>query len=122
MDVDRSGRVREPSEITEAEVHSVLARAGQAVSAAGEAFEPDAAAWLLNPHPAAIECSRAAVSAFAEIGYARTPQAATDVVVSTMSKLRARMAAKATEGTPVPGEVRPRRRTTHAARRRHRAA
>jgi len=122
VDVDRGGRVREPSQITQAEVLSLLARAGQAVSAAGETFEPDAAARLLNPPAAAIECSRAAVSAFAEVGSARTPQAAADVVLTMMSKLRARMAAKATEGTPVPGEVRPRRRTTHAARRRHRAA
>ena len=122
VDVDRGGRVREPSQITQAEVHSVLARAGQAVSAVGEAFEPDAAARLLNPPPAAIECSRAAVSAFAEIGSARTPQAATDVVLTTLSKLRARLAAKDAEGTPVLGELRPRRHTTHAARRHHRAA
>jgi AbiV family abortive infection protein len=41
VDVDRGGRIREPSEITEAEVLSQLARADEAVSAAGQLLEPE---------------------------------------------------------------------------------
>ena len=93
VDVGRGGRIREPSEITETEVLSQLARAGQAASAAGQLLEPELQARLVNPPTEGVELSRAAVSALTEVGHARTPEAATNVMLNTISKLRARMTA-----------------------------
>jgi AbiV family abortive infection protein len=107
VDVGRGGAIREPSEITEAEVLSQLARAGRAASAAGQMLEPELQARLVNPPAEAVELSRAAVSALTDAGYARTPEAAANVMLNTISKLRDRMAAKDAESTPAPGELRP---------------
>ena len=93
VDVGRGSRIREPSEITETEVLSQLDRARRAASAAGHLFWPETQAWLVNPPAEGVELSRAAVSALAEAGYSRTPEAAADVVLSTVCKLRDRMAA-----------------------------
>ena len=103
VDVSRGGRIREPSEITEAEVLGQLSRAGQAASAAGKLLEPELQAQLLNPPAEAVELSRAAASALTEIGCARNPGAAANVMLNTISKLRDRMAAKDAEGTPPSG-------------------
>ena len=108
VDVVRGGRIREPSEITETEVLSQLAQAGQATSAAGQLLEPETQARLINPVAEAVELSRAAYSALTEARYGRTPEAAADVVLNMVSKLRDRLAAKEAEGTPVPGQLRPR--------------
>jgi hypothetical protein len=94
VDVDRGGRIREPSEITEAEVISQLARADEVVSAAGQLLEPEAQARLTNPIAEGVELSRAAVSALTEARKARTPEAATNVVLNLVTKLRDRTAAK----------------------------
>ena len=116
-DVGRGGLIREPSEITEDEVLSQLTRAGQAASAAGQLLEPETQAWLVNPTVEAVEFSRAAVSALTEARYARTPEDATNVVLSAVSKFRDRMAAREAEGTSVPSELRHRRnRHTQRAR------
>ncbi len=93
VDVGRGGRIREPSEITETEVLSQLARAGQAASTAGQLLEPELQAWLANPPPEGVELSRAAVSALTEAGRARTPEAATNVMLNTISEFRARVTA-----------------------------
>jgi AbiV family abortive infection protein len=94
VDVDRGPRIREPSEISEAEALSQLGRAGQATSTAGQLLEPETQAWLVNPVAEAVELSRAAVSALTEARYARTPEAAADVMLNVVCKLRARVAAK----------------------------
>jgi len=114
-DVGRGGLIREPSEITEAEVLSQLTRAEQAVSAAGQLLEPDTQAWLVSPAAEAVEFSRAAVSALAEARCARTPEAATNVVLNAVSNFRVRMAAREAEGTSVPSELR-HRNTRHTQR------
>jgi AbiV family abortive infection protein len=100
VDVVRGARIGEPSEITESEVLSQLARAGQAVSAAGQVLEPETQAWLENPPAETVELSRAWVSALMEAGYGRTPDAAVDVVLNAVIKLRERIGAGLAEGAP----------------------
>lgn len=107
VDVGRGGAIREPSEITEAEVLGQLSRAGQAASAAGQLLEPELQAQLVNPPAEAVELSRAAVSALTEVGHARTPEAAANVMLNTIGKLRDRVAAEEAGGTPPSAEPQP---------------
>jgi AbiV family abortive infection protein len=88
VDVDRSGRVREPSEVTAAEVRGQLDRARRAAWAATALLDPGAPLLLANPGAADVEFSRAVVSAFGKTGLARSPEAAADVLRNTASKLR----------------------------------
>jgi AbiV family abortive infection protein len=90
VDMDRSGRIREPSEITEAEVNSQLARAQQATESSRVLVGPEAQARFANPPPEAIELARALVSVLTQAQYARTPEAAVDVMLDAVSKLRER--------------------------------
>lgn len=87
-DIDRSGRVRLPSEVTEAEVATQLGRARLAVSSASVLLVPGTAAVIANPPADAIEFCRALVTAFAEAGPGRTPEAAADVMLNAVSKLQ----------------------------------
>jgi AbiV family abortive infection protein len=87
VDMDRSGHIREPSEVTAAEVREQLDRAQQAASAANALLDPSALLWLANPTAAAVEFSSALVSAFSETRHARSPEAATDVLRNTATKL-----------------------------------
>lgn len=89
VDMDRGGRIREPSEITEAEVTSQLARARQAAESAGLLLGPQGQARLANPPAEAIELARALVSVLAQTPrYARTPEAAADVMLNAVSRFR----------------------------------
>jgi AbiV family abortive infection protein len=88
VDVDRSGRVREPSEVTAADVRGQLDRARRAAWAATALLDPGAPLLLANPVAADVEFSRALVSVFGETGHARSPEAAADVLRNTASKLR----------------------------------
>jgi AbiV family abortive infection protein len=88
VDVDRSGRVREPSEVTADEVREQLDRARLAASAVTALLDPSAPLFLANPVAADVEFSRALVSAFGETRLARSPEAAADVLRNTASKLR----------------------------------
>jgi AbiV family abortive infection protein len=92
-DIDRSGQARLPSEVTEADVTAQLGRARLAVSSASVLLVPGTAARIANPPAEAIELCRALVSAFAEAGSGRTPEAAADVVLNTARKLREQSAA-----------------------------
>jgi AbiV family abortive infection protein len=87
VDVDRSGQVREPSEVTADEVRVQLDRARRAASAATALLDPSAPALLANPGAADVELSRAVVSAFGETRPARSPGAAADVLRNAASKL-----------------------------------
>jgi AbiV family abortive infection protein len=87
VDVDRNGHVREPSEVTAAEVREQIDRARRAASAVSAMLDPIALHWLANPEPAAVEFSCALVSAFNGAGPARTPEAAADVLRNTAAKL-----------------------------------
>jgi AbiV family abortive infection protein len=88
VDVDRSGRVREPSEVTAAEVRIQLDRARRAAWAANALLDPGAPLRLANPGAASVEFSRAVVSALGATGHARGPEAAADVLVNAASKLQ----------------------------------
>jgi hypothetical protein len=98
VDMDRSGRIREPSEITDAEVTSQLARARQTAESAGWLLGPEAQARLANPPAEAVQLARALVSVLTQAGNARTPEAAVDVMLNTVSKLRDGMAMKDAQG------------------------
>jgi len=88
VDVDRRGRVREPSEVTEDEVRVQLDRARRAASAANALLDPGAPLRLANPGAASVEFSRAVVSTFGATGLARSPEAAAEVLVNAASKLQ----------------------------------
>ena len=88
VDVDRSGQIREPSEVTAAEVREQLDRARQAAAAADALLDPGAPLWLADPGAVAVEFSRAMVSAFGETGPARSPEAAADVLLNAATKVR----------------------------------
>jgi hypothetical protein len=57
--LDRSGQVREQSEVTAAEVRVQLDRARRAAWAANALLDPGAPLWLANPCAALVEFSRA---------------------------------------------------------------
>jgi AbiV family abortive infection protein len=95
VDIDRTGGVTLPSDITEAQVCEQLSRARQAALAASVLLEPDAPARLAKPRHDEVELCRALVGAFAEAGYARTPEAAAGVVRKVVSNLQAQRAANA---------------------------
>ena len=92
-DMDGGGRVRLPSEVTEADVAAQLDRARLAVSSASVLLGPSGPAFLTNPPAETIELCRAMISAFSEAGYSRTSQAAANVWLDAVGKLRQRTAA-----------------------------
>ncbi len=113
VDMDRASRTREPSEITDTELASQLTRAPQAVASASVLLNADAQTWILNPPPEARELAAAMVEALIETGYARTPEAAADVMLKAVSKLRDRIEAKDAAGTAEPSQLQRRRRPAH---------
>jgi len=88
VDVDRSGQVREPSELTAARMREQLGRARQAASSANPLLAPEARPRIARPGPESVEYSRAVVSAFAEAGQSRTPEAAAAVLLNAIAKLQ----------------------------------
>ena len=87
VDVDRGGQIREPSEVTAAEVRGQLDRARRAAWAANALLDPSAPPQLANPEAASVEFSRALVSAFRETGSARSPEAAADLLLKTATNV-----------------------------------
>jgi len=89
VDVDRTGLVREPAQVTANELHEQLDRARQAASAANALLDPSASLWLANPGADVVEFSRAVVSACCEMApdRDRSPEAAADVLLNAASKL-----------------------------------
>jgi AbiV family abortive infection protein len=92
-DLDRSGQVRLPSEVTEDDVAALLGLARLAVSAVSVLLVPGTEAKLANPPSEAIELCRALLSAFTEAGSGRTPKAAAEVMLNTARKLQKQAAA-----------------------------
>jgi len=88
VDVDHGGRIREPSEVTAAEVDEQLGLARCAASAVDALLDPCAPLLLADPGSAEIELSRAMVSAFGETGFGRSPEAAADVLRNAVAKLQ----------------------------------
>jgi len=92
VDMDRHGRIRRPSEITETEVSGQLARARQVASSARLLRDPGVQPRFADPPAEAVELSRALVRAFAEAGNLRTPKAAAAVALDAIRKLQDHMA------------------------------
>jgi AbiV family abortive infection protein len=90
VDMDRRGRIREPSEITEAEVSCQHDRAEWAVVSACQLLRPEAQARLENPPPEAVELARALVSELCQAGSARTPEDAAGVMLKAVSSFAAK--------------------------------
>jgi AbiV family abortive infection protein len=88
VDVDHNGHVREPSEVTAAEVREQLDWARQAASASDVLLDPCALARLAEPGAAEVEFSRALISAFTETRPARTAEGAADVLLNAVNKLQ----------------------------------
>jgi len=74
VDVDRSRQIREPSEVTAAQVREQLDRARRAASGVNALLDPSAPPQLANPVIAVVEFSCALLSAFGEMGPSRSPQ------------------------------------------------
>jgi AbiV family abortive infection protein len=104
VDMDRAGRIREPSEITHAEVTSQLKRARQAAASAAFMLEPEAVDRLANPPAEATELACALVNALTQAGRgARTPEAAAGIMHNAVSNLRDSMAIKHGQSSPAQG-------------------
>jgi hypothetical protein len=88
VDMRRDGRIRGPSDITEADVTRQLDRASQAVASASGILDPAVQARATDPPAEAAELARTLVSALAETHDARTPQAAAKVMLTAVSMLR----------------------------------
>ena len=87
VDMERNGRIREPSEITAAEVTSQLARARQAAASASVLLGPEAQARIANPPAEAIKFARALACELTQPGHDRTPEAAAGALLNAVSKL-----------------------------------
>jgi AbiV family abortive infection protein len=87
VDMDRRGRIREPSEITDSEVECQLELARQAAGSAGLLLNPEVQARLANPSPEAIELARALVYELSQVGTARTPEAAAEVMLNAVNSI-----------------------------------
>jgi AbiV family abortive infection protein len=101
VDMDRSGRTREPSEITEPEVRSQLRRARQAGASAFVLLGTDAQARLASPAAESVEFAQELVTALAEAKSARTPRAAAEVIHQAIEKYRARRDLAESQPLPV---------------------
>lgn len=99
--MDRSGGIREPSEITETEVTRQLDRARQAAHSAELLLGPQAQARLANPPEEVIVLARSLVCALTQAGQTRTPQAAVEVMLNAVSELHHHMATKNARGRQV---------------------
>jgi AbiV family abortive infection protein len=92
VDMGPTGRIREPSEVTEAEVTSQFVRARQATASAGMLLDPEVQARIARPPAEAIEFCGALASALTRAGHTRTPEAAADVILDAIRKFQTTMA------------------------------
>jgi len=94
VDMGPSGRIRQPSEITEAEVTSQFARARQATASAGMLLDPEVQARIARPPAEAVELCEALASTLTLAGYTRTPEAAAEVMLDAVRKFQTTIAIK----------------------------
>jgi AbiV family abortive infection protein len=92
VDMDPGGRIREPSEITAAEVTSQFALARQATASAGMLLDPEVQTGITRPPTGSIELCGALASALTQAGHTRTPEAAADVILGAVRKFQITMA------------------------------
>jgi AbiV family abortive infection protein len=90
VDMGRDGVTREPSEITQQEVESQLARARQAAASAFVLLGTDAQARLARPPAESVEFAQELVTALTAASSARTTQAAAEVLHEAVENYRAR--------------------------------
>jgi len=88
VDVDQRGQVREPATLAAAQLREHLGRARRAASSASALLRAGAQEIIASPGPDSVEYSRALVSAFAESGPGRSPQAAADILLNAVGKLQ----------------------------------
>ena len=93
-DIDSDGKIRIPSEVTEAEAADQLVRAQQAVSAVSLLLDPGMPAELADPPAESVALARALVSAFADAGHSRSPEAAAGVVLNAVRMLQNQITAQ----------------------------
>lgn len=91
-DIDHGGQVRLPSEVADTDVPAQLDRARQAASSASVLLDPGVQARIVDPPAEVVELCHALVSAFADAGYSRTPEAAAELMLDAVSKLQERTA------------------------------
>ena len=101
VDIDHTGRICEPSEITGAELASQLARARQAAVSAALVLGPAARARLASPPAEVIELASALVTVITQAGKSRTPEAAADIMLNAVNRLRDNMTIKHAQHTPL---------------------
>ena len=94
VDMGPSGRIREPSEISEAEVTAQFARAQQATASAGMLLDPQVQAAIAIPPAEAVEFCGALAGALTQAGCTRTPEAAADVMLDAIRRFQTTMAMK----------------------------
>jgi AbiV family abortive infection protein len=90
VDMDRSGRTREPSEITAQEVESQLGRARKAAASVFVLLGADARARLASPPAESVDFAEELVTALTGAQAARTPQEAAEVIRHAVEQYRAR--------------------------------
>jgi AbiV family abortive infection protein len=105
-DIDGTGRVRLPSEVTGTDVPAQLDRARRAVSSASALLDPGVQARIADPPAEIVELCRALVSAFAHAGHGRTPEAAAQVMLEAVSKLQEQAAPSAHSQAQATGSAR----------------
>lgn len=94
VDMDRSGRIREPSEITDAETADEIELARQAADSAELLLGPQVQARLADPPPEVTRLAEALVTALTRAGGARTPDAAVEVMLQAVAGLHNGTAAR----------------------------
>jgi AbiV family abortive infection protein len=104
VDMGPSGRIREPSEITEAEVTSQLARARQAAASAAMLLDAEVQARIAKPPAEATDLCEALASALSLARYTRTPEAAAKVLLDAVRRFQT---TTAKNGRPAPAAFQP---------------
>jgi AbiV family abortive infection protein len=100
VDMDRSGRIRAPSEITGAELASQLVRARHAAASADLLLGPDAQARLADPPAEVIQLASELVNALTHERTARTPEAAAHIMLNAVRSFRDGTATTQAQRTP----------------------
>lgn len=94
VDMGPNGQIREPSDITEAEVTSQFDRARQATASAGMLLDPRMQATIARPPAESIKLCGALASALTQAGGTRTPEAAANVMLVAIRMFQTTMAIK----------------------------
>jgi AbiV family abortive infection protein len=88
VDMDRTGRICEPAQITRTELTSLLARARRAAASAALMLGPAAQARLARPPAEVTELASALVTALTGSRNPRTPEAAAHMMLNAVTNLR----------------------------------